>query len=150
MNTLEAEVTGLFDHEADANALVYAPLTAPHTYRRTRRYALEFTGSAEAAQRFIEQTLVEPVSQSVVFNQAPLFPGTAYVLDYGFKPGALDLEKEMILSYYRGLTEPGFSLSKLTITQRIYLFAQGETAPAEKFVKDIVNPAIHRHALLAA
>jgi len=151
---LHAEVTGRFDHAGDANALVYSPLAAPHTYHRTRRYTLEIaepTPEAEAAARaFVESTLVEEVSQQVHFGESPALPGDTFILDYGFKPGALDLERETILSYYRGLPDPGFTLLQLTITQRLYLFASQESASPEKFVRDIVNPAIHRHQVIAA
>jgi hypothetical protein len=147
---LEAEVTGKFDHAGDANALVYSPLEAPHTYRATRRYALEIVGDEAAARRFVETTLVEEVSQHVHFGHDPAIAGFTFILDYGFKPGALDLEREMILSYYRGLAHPGFELHKLTITQRLYIFAGAAAAPPQKFVRDIVNPAIHRHTVTMA
>ena len=147
---LHAEVTGRFDHAGDANKLVYSPLPSPHTYHATRCYTLEFSGDEAAARAFVEKTLVEEVSQHVHFGESPALQGHTFILDYGFKPGALDLERETILSYYRGLAEPGFTLHKLSITQRIYIFAEKDAAPPEKFVRDIVNPAIHRHAIIAA
>jgi hypothetical protein len=147
---LEAEVTGKFDHAGDANALVYSPLASPHTYRATRRYTLEFDGDPTAARSFVEHTLVEEVCQQVHFGPAPALEDYTFILDYGFKPGALDLEREMILSFYRGLTNPGFDLQHLAITQRLYIFAQAAPAPPEKFVRDIVNPAIHRHVVTTA
>ncbi len=147
---LEAEVTGKYDHAGDANKLVYSPLAAPCTYHATRRYTLEFEGDEAAARRFVEQTLVEEVSQQVHFGSAPALDGATYILDYGYKPGALDLERETILSYYRGLADPGFTLHKLIITQRIYLFAEKDALSPDHFIRDIVNPAIHRHTLVAA
>lgn len=149
---LHAEVTGRFDHAGDANALVYSPLKTPHTYHATRRYGLELAEDSPeamaAARSFVEQTLVEEVSQEAHFGDAAALTGASYILDYGFKPGALDLERETILSYYRSLPHPGFTLNKLTITQRLYIFAENEAAPPEKFVRDIVNPAIHRHQVI--
>jgi len=151
---LHAEVTGRFDHAGDANTLVYSPLATPHTYHATRRYLLEIeedTPQAQAAARaFVEKTLVEEVSQQAHFGEAPALTGQAFILDYGFKPGALDLERETILNYYRSLPDPGFTLKNLAITQRLYLFAERDPAPPEKFVRDIVNPAIHRHQVLAS
>jgi len=38
------------------------------------------------------------------------FKNAVFVLEYGMKGAALDLEKEMILNYYRTLTNPGFTL----------------------------------------
>lgn len=148
---LEAEVTGKYDHAGDANKLVYTPLAEPGTYHATRRYRLEFDGDEAAAKRFVEQTLVEEVSQRVHYGPEPALQGWTFILDYGYKPGALDLEKEALLSYYRGLKDPGFMLRNLTITQRVYLFAQpGGYLSPEPFVRDMVNPAIHRHALTLA
>ncbi len=151
---LHAEVTGRFDHAGDANALVYSPLASPHTYHATRRYVLELAEdtpeAAAAARAFVEKTLVEEVSQQAHFGAGPALRGHAFILDYGFKPGALDLERETILNYYRSLPDPGFTLKKLTITQRLYIFAEHDAAPPEKFVRDIVNPAIHRHQVIAA
>lgn len=151
---LHAEVTGRFDHAGDANALVYSPLASPHTYHATRRYELELGENTPegiaAARGFVEQTLVEEVSQQAHFGEDPALAGYAFILDYGFKPGALDLERETILNYYRSLSDPGFTLKKLSITQRLYVFAERSPAPPEKFVRDIVNPAIHRHQVIAA
>ena len=147
---IDAEVTGRYDHAGDANALVYSPLPTPHTYHATRRDTVEIEGSEQAARDFVQKTLVEEVSQQVHFGASPALSGHSFILDYGFKPGALDLERETILAYYRSLPDPGFLLKKLTITQRLYVFAEAEPAPPEKFVRDIVNPAIHRHQVIAA
>jgi hypothetical protein len=147
---LEAEVVGRFDHQRDANTLVYAPLPSPCQARSTRRYTLEYEGSESAARAFVERTLVEPTSQQVSFGAAPALPATTYILDYGFKPGALDLEKETITNYFRMLPSPEFKLLKLTITQRWYIDTAGAAIPAERFVKDIVNPAVHRHQVTTA
>jgi hypothetical protein len=147
---LEAEVIGLFDHERDANSLVYAPLPAPCKARITRRYTLDYTGDESAARAFVSQTLVETTSQRVHFGADAALAEATFLLDYGFKAGALDLEKETILGYFRRLKEPGFSLNNLTITQRIYIDTQGAEVAPDRFVKDIVNPAIHRHKVLAA
>jgi len=151
---LHAEVTGRFDHAGDANALVYSPLPSPHTYRATRRYSLQIAedspAAVTAARAFVEKTLVEEVSQQARFGETPALDGFTFILDYGFKPGALDLERETIIQYYRSLPDPGFTLESLTITQRLYLFADHQPAPPEKFIRDIVNPAIHRHQVIAS
>ena len=62
----------------------------------------------------------------------------------GMKAGALDLEKEAILQNYRGRQNMGFTLDGLKITQRVYVFGQGDKeALAARFAKDVCNPAIH-------
>ena len=145
---LEAEVTGKYDHEGDANALVYSPLTSPHSYHATRRYVLEFDGDEAAVRRFVERTLVEEVSQQVHYGPEPVLTGFSFILDYGFKPGALDLERETILNFHRASANSGFTLHKLTLAKRLYIFTKGTPAPPERFVRDIVNPAIHRHQII--
>ena len=60
------------------------------------------------------------------------------------KAGALDLEKEAILQNYRGHRNMGFTLDGLKITQRVYVFGQGDKETlAARFAKDVCNPAIH-------
>jgi hypothetical protein len=151
--TLQAEVIGLYDHAGDANALVYTPLPSAHTYHATRYYTLEISGDEAAARAFVEKVLVESITQKAHFGSTPALaaqsPAPAFILDYGFKPGALDLEKETIMRYFRERQNPGFSLEKLSITQRLYVYAE-TAACAPQFVKDIVNPAIHRHQVHAA
>jgi hypothetical protein len=57
------------------------------------------------------------------------------------KGGALDLEKETILNYFRSLQNPGFTLTKLILRKRVYVF--GNEANEAPFVRDICNPAVH-------
>jgi hypothetical protein len=92
--------------------------------------------------------LVDAISQEEHHDGAPLWPNASFILDYGMKGGALDLEKEAILSYYRTLSQPAFTLKKLTLKTRIYVFGKG--AEPSLFVRDIVNPAIHTHEVLKA
>jgi hypothetical protein len=65
------------------------------------------------------------------------------------KPGALDLEKEAILTYYKGIEEPSFELKELKIRQRIYLFG-GKSDDSDRFVRDICNAAIHKWNVIQA
>ena len=53
-------------------------------------------------------------------------------------------EKEAILQNYRGRKNMGFTLDGLKITQRVYVFGQGDRESLSKrFAKDVCNPAIH-------
>ena len=142
------EITGKFDTESDCHKLLYNPLTKPLKYRETQCYKVEFDGDAEAMKAFVQKVLVDPISQDAHEGGALLFPKAAFVLEYGMKGAALDLEKEMILTYYRTLSNPGFTITKLTLRKRIYVF--GKEAEPEQFVRDVVNPAIHTHEVLRA
>ena len=70
-----------------------------------------------------------------------------FAIDYGMKPGALDLEKEAVVDYYRNLEKTGFELNDLKIEQRVYIFGEVDPAP-DRFVRDICNPAIHTWSVI--
>ncbi len=142
------EIAGKFEQEANAASLLYAPPAKPLTFRKTMRYLFDYEGDEAALDAFVSRVLVDAISQEEHHDGAPLWPRATFILDYGMKGGALDLEKEAILNYYRTLTAPAFVLKKLTLKTRLYIFGEGaEPAP---FVRDIVNPAIHTHEVLKA
>lgn len=141
--TTTFEITGKFDTPADCHKLLYNPLTLPLKYRETQGYKIDFEGDAAAMKAFVEKVLVDPISQDLHEGGELLFKDARFVLEYGMKGAALDLEKEMILNYYRTLESPAFTISKLTLRKRVYVF--GEGAEPAQFVRDVVNPAIHTH-----
>lgn len=134
------EITNTFDTEGDAQSLLYVPPATPLRFRKTTRYVFDYEGDSAALDAFVNEVLVDKISQKSHRDADPLWSGTAFILDYGMKGGALDLEKEAILSYYRTLESPAFDLKKLALKTRIYVF--GEGADPAIFVRDIVNPAI--------
>lgn len=146
---LTAEVVGRFDESADCAKLLYAPLPEPLTFRHTRRYELEFAGDRAAAEAFVRKVLFDPVAQSLHLGGSPALEGARFFLDFGMKPGALDLEKEAVMRYYREAADEGdaagLDLADLKITQRIYVFSADPDTAADpaQFVKDVCNPAIH-------
>jgi hypothetical protein len=135
------EILGKFDKESDCQKLLYAPLATPLKYRETQCYKIEHEGDAKALEGFVRKVLLDPISQELRDDGNSSFPQSAFVLEYGMKGGALDLEKETILGYYRSLENPGFDLKKLTLRKRIYV--TGEGAKPEPFIRDVCNPAIH-------
>lgn len=142
------EITGKHEKPSDCHKLLYNPLDRPLTYRETQSYTLDFDGDAAALRAFVDRVLIDPVTQDLHEGGVPVFKEAAFVLEYGMKGGALDLEKEMIQSYYRTLQNPGFTLNRLTLRKRIYVFGAG--AEPGQFVRDVVNPAIHTHEVLRA
>ena len=146
---LSAEVVGLLDSRSDCSKLLYAPLSEPLTFRQTRRYDLEYSGTEDAAKAFVEKVLFDQVSERLHFGGGAALEGARFVLDYGMKPGALDLEKETVMRYYRETAEAGnaggLEIHDLKITHRIYVFSADDDATAEpdRFIKDVCNPAIH-------
>ncbi|OYW76273.1 MAG: hypothetical protein B7Z37_09615 [Verrucomicrobia bacterium 12-59-8] len=142
------EILGKFDTESDCHKLLYAPHPLPLKYREGRVYKIEFEGDEAALQAFVDKVLIDSISQEARTGGQPAFEKAAFVLEYGMKGAALDLEKEMILNYYRSIPNPGFEIKKLTLRTRIYVFGAG--AEPAQFVRDIVNPAIHTHEVLKA
>jgi hypothetical protein len=150
---LTVEVYGKFDHAADASKLLYAPLEQKLTFRESRRYSLEYTGDGAALQEFLTHVLAHDTSHALCVGEAPALAEGSFILDYGMKPGALDLEQQTIVNYYGNLENPSFALEKLSIERRIYVYgATPAELPslAEKLVRDVVNTAIHRYKITLA
>jgi len=154
MPSLQAEVTGRYDHAGDASRLLYTPLARPLTAQETRCYHVEYEGDGAALTAFLSKVLADDVSHQLSTGDAPALRGWSFILDYGMKGGALDLEKETILAHHRGDKNPGFSIQSLRINRRLYVFdpAGADDTPrlADRFVRDIVNPAIHTWHVTAA
>ena len=90
--------------------------------------------------------LVDPISQECTEQNAPILEGALFTIDYGMKAGALDLEKEAILQNYRGRRNMGFTMDGLKITQRVYVFGQGDKETlAARFCQGRLQP---RHSQL--
>ncbi len=136
------EISDRFIEAADANELLYEPLDGCLTFRRTRRYEVEFEGEKSKLEAFIRKTLLDEISQDFHEGEDPALNDFVFILEYGMKPGALDLEKEAILSYYRGIEDPGFELKDLKIRQQLYVFGSG-AGSSDRFIRDICNGAIH-------
>ena len=144
MATLSFEVFSRFQAAVDANKLLYTPIDAALTYNHTRFYTVECEGDVEAARDYMRRVLVDPISQQVEEGGQPALSGELFCISYGIKKGALDLEKEAIMANYAGRKGLPFTLTALTITQKVYIFGQGDKeALAARFCKDVCNPAIH-------
>lgn len=142
MAILTAEVIGKFDDKGNADKLVYTPIGGDCTYQKTRVYSIDYQGASNDAEEFVTDTLVDRYAEEVSFAGGSLIDGFAFFIDYGMKPGALDLEREAILSSHRGARDRSIEIISLKITQRIYIFS-GEGAVPDRFIRDICNSAIH-------
>lgn len=145
---LHFEVISRFQEAADADHLLYTPIHAGLSSRHSRVYTVEVEGDADKAREYLLSVLVDQIAQEVGEKAEPLLKDALFILDYGMKAGALDLEKEAILTNYRGRKGlPNglpFAIGKLIITQRVYVFGTGDKeALSAHFAKDVCNPAIH-------
>lgn len=144
MATLSFEVFSRFQAAVDANKLLYTPIADALTYNHTRLYTVECEGDVEAARDYMRRVLVDPISQQVEEGGEPALSGELFCISYGIKKGTLDLEKEAIMANYAGRKGLPFTLTALTITQKVYIFGQGDKeALSARFCKDVCNPAIH-------
>ncbi len=148
MATITLEVLSRFQAPEDANKLLYTPLSSPSlTSRHSRLYTVDVEGDEAAARRYLHAVLVDEISQQVEEDGAPALSGELFSISYGIKPGALDLEKEAILTNYRGRGELGFTLQSLKIAQKVYIFGEANDADKDmlsaKFARNICNPAVH-------
>lgn len=142
--TFHLEVISRFQAAANADALLYTPLNAGLSFRRSRVYTVDISGDEQKARTYLLSVLVDAISQEYSEQDTPILNGALFTIDYGMKAGALDLEKEAILQNYRGRGDMGFSLNSLKITQRLYIFGEGDKdALSKRFAKDVCNPAIH-------
>lgn len=144
MATLTLEVFSRFQSATDANKLLYTPISEHLTYNHTRLYTVECEGDVDAARDYMRRVLVDTISQKVQEDGTPALSGELFCISYGIKKGALDLEKEAILTNYNGRKGLPFTITSLTITQNVYVFGQGDKESlSARFCKDICNPAIH-------
>ena len=134
------EIVDRFGEAGDASALLYAPLDQPLAFRQTRRYEFEIEGDTTALGEFVRSTLFDPISQELHAGDDPALGEFGFVLEYGMKPGVLDLEKEAIVAHYHNLDDPGFDLLDLRIRHCIYVIGDG--GDPDRFIRDICNPAI--------
>lgn len=141
------EIVDRYLEASCCSGLLYAPLDKPLTYRQTRRYTLDFEGDESAASDFVSKTLLDEVAQDLHRGEDAALSDFQFVIDYGMKPGALDLEKEAVVGYYEHLDGPAFKLNDLKIEQRVYVFGD-ESAKSDNFVKDICNRAIHTWSVI--
>lgn len=144
------EIISRMEEAAPADTLLYTPRHDGATARRSRVYHAEVEGDHEAFLQWMRRVVLDEVSQEFRVGGHPAFED-ATVLEFGMKPGALDHEREMILEEYRREAGEegvalGFTLRDLRVGTRYYLFAPepGAAVDAAPFVRDVVNPAIHR------
>lgn len=138
------EISERYIEPGDANALLYEPVAGGATFRQTRRYEFNIKGDEEALGRFVKSTLFDDVSQELHKGEDAALEGFAFALDYGMKPGALDLEKEAVVAHFQEMEDAGFDLENLEIRQRIYVFGESlDSKLSDRFVRDICNRAIH-------
>src|SRR5690606_12706658 len=96
-----AEVAQRLQKPRSCEGLLYAPLRGRLSYQKTRRYVFSYEGSEEEMRSFVCNVLFDAVSQELRIEDTPFYQGFRFYLDYGIKSTALDLEKEMILSYHQ-------------------------------------------------
>lgn len=62
--TLHFEVISRFQAAANADALLYTPLNAGLTFRRSRVYTVEINGDEQKAREYLLSVLVDPIPRN--------------------------------------------------------------------------------------
>jgi hypothetical protein len=106
MGFLTAEVVGKFESEQDTSKLLYAPLEQAATFRKSRVYQIEYDGTQDQARSFVLKSLVDRYAEEVSFSEESYYKNFKFYIDYGMKPGALDLEREAIISSQKKVLMP--------------------------------------------
>lgn len=148
MVTYNVEVVDRFEDPRPAREYVYSPVPEECELRETRVYRIEGPEDRERLNEFVEDVLVDEVSQDWELGEAR---DTTYrddydsIIDVVLKPDVLDLEEEYLIDYCENhRDESGFEVSEISIVTRYYLDCEG-TDPdvVETIVRDLVNPVIH-------
>ena len=77
--TLHFEVINRFQAAASADALLYTPLNAGLTFRRSRVYTVEITGDGQKAREYLLSVLVDPISQECTEQNAPILEPAPWI-----------------------------------------------------------------------
>ncbi len=136
------EIHNHFQPAKDASNLLYTPADHGMTYRETRRYSFQYSGSDSALLDFVQSVLVDPVSEDLHDGPSPCFKDYIFHLDLMLKPSLLDLEKEYIRNYVRDQAYTDWTLDELSVAHRYYFFGKGDITP-QRIARDMVNPVIH-------
>lgn len=140
------EISGKYDKPERCDGLVNSSVDPGVTYQHSRIYEFTFEGDNAALESFVRHCLFDEIGQVLTRDPGPP-PGLSLLVEVGMKPGALDLEKEAILSVHRARPESGFALSTLRLRQRYCFFGPVTESIERRLVRDLVNPAIQTHTL---
>ncbi len=141
------EILSRFEEPFPAGKVLYQEPDRPLSCRSTRAYRFRYRGERDAVEAFTVRCLLDEVSEEIRSGESWVWPEASLRLEYGFKPGALDLEKEAIQSFYRRLPQPEFEVEGLELRRLVYVFGEVDEGVEKRFVRDLVNEAIHTYRL---
>lgn len=145
METYFVEVINRFEESVPARELVFSPVPDDVTVMTTRVYEVTGRGSRDELEAFVEDVLVDPVSQEyeILGNEADsALDEYEQRLDVWLKSTVLDLEEDYLLQYcdeHRDST--GFVVEDLRLLTRHYLEGAGDEV-VDAIVRDLANPVI--------
>ncbi|MFB6344436.1 MAG: hypothetical protein ABEK50_01500 [bacterium] len=148
MVTQSIEVIDRFDDPRPAREYVYSPVPEDCEIRETRVYKIEGTSSRDELSAFVEDVLVDDVSQRWSLLESGQQGGLEdydTVVDCALKENVLDLEEEYLIDYCENhLEEIDVDLDDITIVTRYYLRTDGRNGDVvDTVIRDLVNPVIH-------
>lgn len=145
MASFAVEVLGRFEESVPCRDVVYSSVPRDCTIRESRVYEVAGEGDRENVESFVENVLVDDVSQEwFVFDDAGESALSEYDqrIDVWLKSTVLDLEEDYLLDYCENHRDAdGFRVDDLRILTRYYLDAVDDDV-VEAVVRDIANPVI--------
>jgi phosphoribosylformylglycinamidine (FGAM) synthase PurS component len=148
MTTFNVEVVDRFEDSRPAREYVYSPVPEDCELRETRVYRIEGPDDTDRLETFVENTLVDPVSQTWSLEAGehePVLENFDSVIDVSLKADVLDLEAEYLMEYCEHAGDDSeFCVTGITIVTRYYLTADNPDGDlVDGVVRDLVNPVIH-------
>jgi phosphoribosylformylglycinamidine (FGAM) synthase PurS component len=147
METYFVEVIDRFEERIPARELVYSSIPEDCTVRETRVYEIAGSGSRSQLEDFVDEVLVDPVSQEREFLEGENDSTRTdfdHRLDLWLKDSVLDLEEEYLLEYCDDHRDSEtFRVDDIRIMTRYYVYNVESDDVIETLVRDVANPVIH-------
>lgn len=142
----QIEITNRFEDELNSLDWVGADLAQVLTLRRTRLYRIDGFERRETLQSFVEEVLLDPISEQYYVDAAPALDKYDFYVDLFIKPGVLDLESKAVLDVCRRGEGVLASVESLKRLDRFYVSVSDETSQtvsSDEVLQEIANPVIH-------
>ncbi len=145
MSTYLVEVVDRLEEAIPCRELVYSAIPEDCTLRESRVYEIIGSGSRDQLESFVDDVLVDSVSQDREFLDGEtdsVRTDFDHRLELWLKDNVLDLEEEYLLEYCENHREI-FSVDEIRIMTRYYVYNVDSDDVVETLVRDVANPVIH-------
>lgn len=147
MSSFTVEVTDKFDEPVACSDRVYSDVDDRCVLRENRVYNVSGSGTRDDFKDFVEDVLVDDVSQEweILDGETALRTDYDQLIDVWLKSDVLDLEEDYLLDYcddHREILD--FEVEDIQIRTRYYVTLNGVSVEIiETLIRDLTNPVIH-------